>query len=38
METKLDEIADGKCSSLQALSDFYNVFIELYSKAKKVII
>ena len=34
METKLDEIAEGKCSSLEALTDFYNTFIELYKVAK----
>lgn len=35
METKLDEIAEGKCSSLDALSDFYKVFKDLYDVAKK---
>lgn len=34
MENKLDEIALGKCSSLQALSEFYQTFIELFNKAK----
>lgn len=34
METKLDEIALGKCSSLEALTDFYQTFEELYNKAK----
>ena len=35
METKLDEIAEGKCSSLDALGDFYKVFKDLYDVAKK---
>ena len=35
METKLDEIAEGKCSSLDALNDFYKVFKDLYDVAKK---
>ena len=35
METKLDEIAEGKCSSIEALSDFYKVFKDLYDVAKK---
>lgn len=35
METKLDEIAEGKCSRLDALSDFYEKFDELYKKANK---
>lgn len=34
METKLDEIADGKCTRNEALSDFYKRFEELYQKAK----
>ena len=38
METKLDEIAEGKCSRLDALSDFYKTFDELYKKANKEMI
>ena len=34
MEDKLDEIALGKCSRSEALTDFYKTFDELYSKAK----
>ena len=33
METKLDEIAEGKCSRVEALSSFYKTFDELYKKA-----
>lgn len=35
METKLDEIAEGKCDSVEALTDFYKVFDRLYCIAKK---
>ena len=38
METKLDEIAEGKCSRVEALSDFYKTFDELYKKANKEMI
>ena len=34
METKLDEIAEGKLNNIEALTDFYNTFIGLYKKAK----
>ena len=34
MEDKLDEIALGKCTRSDALTDFYKTFDELYSKAK----
>ena len=35
METKLDEIALGNCSRVEALKDFYNEFETLYKKALK---
>ena len=35
METKLDEIAEGKCKRTEALSDFYAIFDGLYKKANK---
>ncbi len=34
METKLDEIAEGKCTRNDALTDFYKKFEDLYQKAK----
>lgn len=34
METKLDEIAEGNCTRLEALEDFYATFEELYQKAR----
>ena len=38
METKLDEIAEGKCTRIEALSDFYQTFERLYIKATKEMI